>query len=334
MATMTRTIGAPPASVVTRFGWHRPLLWLTLGMVALAVIALVGLVVDLRTITGMPVWAKPLKFSLSVLIYSVTLSWLLGQLPRAHPITWWVGTIASVFLAVEMIVIYGAAVAGTTSHFNVSTPFSAAIWGTMAVSIVIVWAATILVAVLLFRADLGDPARSFAIRSGLIIAVIGMGLAFLMTSPTAAQLSNFHGIAGAHTVGLPDGGPGLPLLGWSTVAGDLRIPHFVGMHAMQVIPIVALLLELGSRRVSALRDSGTRLGILVVIAALYLGVIAVLTLQALSGESIVHPDAAIATVSMALFLAAAAASAAIVVRRRRLTTGTEGCWVTSPDTGL
>ena len=321
---MTRTLNASPASVRTRFGGHRPLLWLALGMLALTVIALVVLVVDPRMITGMPLWEKPLKFSLSVLIYSVTLSWLLGQLPRRRRLAWWAGTMAAAFLAVEMIAIYGAAVADTTSHFNVSTPFSAAIWGTMAVSIVIVWAATILVAVLLFRADLGDPARSFAIRSGLIIAVIGMGLAFLMTSPTTAQLSHFQGIAGAHTVGLPDGGPGLPLLGWSTVAGDLRIPHFVGMHAMQVIPIIALLLELGSRRVSALRDSGTRLGILMVIAALYLGVIAVLTLQALSGESIVHPDAAVATVSTTLFLAAAAASAAILVRRRRLKTSTEG----------
>jgi hypothetical protein len=324
MITMTRTIDAFPTSVVTRFGWHRPLLWLTLGMIALAVIALVGLVLDPRTITGMPIWAKPLKFSLSVLIYSVTLSWLLGQLPRARRIAWWAGTIAAVFLAVEMIVIYGAAIADTTSHFNVSTPFSAALWSTMAVSIVIVWAATILVAVLLFRADLGDPARSFAIRSGLIIAVIGMGLAFLMTSPTAAQLSNFQGIAGAHTVGLADGGPGLPLLGWSTVAGDLRIPHFVGMHAMQVIPIVALLLELGSRRVSVLRDGRTRLGILVVIAALYLGVIAVLTLQALSGQSIVHPDTAIATVSSALFLTAAVAVGAILVHGRRASTRLAG----------
>ncbi|MET4703721.1 hypothetical protein [Frigoribacterium sp. UYMn621] len=315
---MTRTIDAPPASVIARFGSHRPLLWLSVGMIALAAVALVGLVVDQRSITGMPLWAKPLKFSLSVLIYSVTLSWLLGQLPRARRITWWSGTIAAVFLAVEMIVIYGAAFADTTSHFNVSTPFSTALWGTMAVSIVIVWSATILVAVLLFRADLGDPARSFAIRSGLIIAVIGMGLAFLMTSPTAAQLSSFQGIAGAHTVGLADGGPGLPLLGWSTVAGDLRIPHFVGMHAMQVLPILALLLELGSRRLTALGDSRTRLGILVVTAALYLGVIAVLTAQALSGRSIVSPDAAIGTVSTALFAAAAVAIGAIVVRGRRL----------------
>ena len=309
---MTRTIDAPPASVLARFGWHRPLLWLSFGMIALAAIALVGLVIDHRTITGMPLWVKPLKFALSVFIYSVTLSWLLGQLRRARRLAWWVGTVAAVFLVVEMVVIYGAAFVDTTSHFNVSTPFSAALWGTMAVSIVIVWSATILVAVLLFRADLGDSARSFAIRSGLIVAVIGMGLAFLMTSPTAAQLANFQGIAGAHTVGLPDGGPGLPLLGWSTVAGDLRIPHFVGMHAMQVIPIVALLLELGSRRISVLRDPRTRLGILVVIAALYLGVIAVLTVQALSGQSIVHPDAAIATVSTTLFLAAAVGIGVVV----------------------
>ena len=309
---MTRTIDAPPASVLARFGWHRPLLWLSFGMIALAAIALVGLVIDHRTITGMPLWVKPLKFALSVFIYSVTLSWLLGQLRRARRLAWWAGTVAAVFLVVEMVVIYGAAFVDTTSHFNVSTPFSAALWGTMAVSIVIVWSATILVAVLLFRADLGDSARSFAIRSGLIIAVIGMGLAFLMTSPTAAQLANFQGIAGAHTVGLPDGGPGLPLLGWSTVAGDLRIPHFVGMHAMQVIPIVALLLELGSRRISVLRDPRTRLGILVVIAALYLGVIAVLTVQALSGQSIVHPDAAIATVSTTLFLAAAVGIGVVV----------------------
>jgi hypothetical protein len=286
-------------------------------MIALAMIALVGLVIDQRSLTGMPLWTKPLKFSLSVLIYSVTLSWLLGQLPRGRRLAWWAGTIAAVFLAVELIVIYAAAFADTTSHFNVSTPFSTAVWGTMAVSIVIVWAATILVAALLFRAELGDPARSFAIRSGLIIAVIGMGLAFLMTSPTAAQLSNFQGIAGAHTVGLSDGGPGLPILGWSTVAGDLRIPHFVGMHGMQVIPIVALLLELGSRRISVLRNSRTRRGILVVTAALYLGVIAVLTVQALSGESIVRPDAGIATVSTTLFLAAAVACAAIVARGRR-----------------
>lgn len=72
---------------------------------------------------------------------------------------------------------------------------------------------TLILAFLLFRADLGDPARSLAIRAGTPIPVGGMGLAFPMTPPIAAQFDSFQGIAGAHTVGIADGGPGLPLLG-------------------------------------------------------------------------------------------------------------------------
>jgi hypothetical protein len=215
------------------------------------------------------------------------------------------------------VIIYGAAFADTTSHFNVSTPFAAALWATMATSIVVVWAATILVAVLLFRADLGDRARSFAIRSGLILAIVGMGLAFLMTGPRPDQLADFHGIVGAHTVGAPDGGPGLPLLGWSTVAGDLRIPHFVGMHAMQVIPLAALSLELGARRFSVLRRVATRVRILAVLTGLYVGVLAVLTSQALAGEPVVRPSVQVLTASVALWVAAAAAIGVVVARARR-----------------
>jgi hypothetical protein len=287
-------------------------------MAILALVCIGGLALDHRVLTGAPIWAKPLKFSLSVGLYCVTLSWLLALIGRGRRMVWWLGTIAAVFLLVEMVIIVGAVIAGTTSHFNVSTPFAAGLWATMAVSIVIVWAATIVVAVLLFRAKLGDRARSFAIRSGLIVAVIGMGLAFLMTGPKGDQISNFQGIIGAHTVGIPDGGPGLPLLGWSTVAGDLRIPHFVGMHAMQVLPLVAILIELAARRVSALRSVTTRFRILVVAAVLYVSVLAVLTVQAVIGESIVRPDAVIATVTAALFLGAAAAVTILITRGRRV----------------
>jgi hypothetical protein len=286
-------------------------------MVVLAAVAIVGLVVDQRTLTGMPLWAKPLKFSLSVFIYGITLSWLLNQIRRLPRVAWWSGLVVAVFLAIEMVIIYGAAFADTTSHFNVSTPFAAALWATMAASIVVVWAATILVAVLLFRAKLRDRARSFAIRAGLLLAIVGMGLAFLMTGPRPDQLADFHGIAGAHTVGVPDGGPGIPLLGWSTVAGDLRIPHFVGMHAMQLIPLAALLLELGARRFSVLRGVSTRVGILAVLTGLYVGILAVLTAQALAGEPVVSPSAAVLTASVALWVAAAAGIGVLIGRARR-----------------
>ncbi len=292
--------------------WHRPLLWLALAMAAVTLVGAVGLLVDPRTLTGAPLWAKPLKFAISILIYSLTLSWLLGLPRRGRRLVWWAGTITAVFLTVEMIVIVGAAGAGVTSHFNVTTAFHAALWSVMAVSIVIVWAIALLVAVLLSRADLGDPARSLAIRAGALVAVAGMGLAFLMTGPTAAQRDSFQGIAGAHTVGVPDGGPGLPLLGWSTVAGDLRIPHFVGMHALQAIPLTALLLELLARRIPALAEPRTRVRLIRVVIGLYLGVLALLTGQALAGQSIVRPDVVVVASAVSLLVAASIAAGGVL----------------------
>lgn len=305
--------------------WHRPLLWLALVMAVVAAGALVGLLVDPRTVTGAPLWAKPLKFAISVGIYAVTLSWLIGLLPGAiagrrlasYRLAWWAGTVAAVFLVVEMVIIVGAAAAGLTSHFNVSTGFHAALWSVMAASIVTVWVAAVPIAVLLLRADLGDPARALAIRSGLLIALVGMGLAFLMTGPTAAQLDDYQGIVGAHTVGVADGGPGLPLVGWSTVAGDLRIPHFVGMHALQVLPLVALLLEALARRMPALARPLARRGILRALVGLYLGVLALVTGQALAGQSIVQPSVLVAGLAVALFAATAAAITLTLRRESR-----------------
>ena len=303
-------------TLLKRITWHRPLLWLTFAMAILVVWCVVGLFVDPRVLTGVPIWAKPLKFAASILLYSLSLSWLIGLLQSWRRGAWWAGTIAAVFLAVEIVIITGTAAAGITSHFNVSTPFSTAMWGVMAVSIVIVWSAALPLAVLLFRAKLGDPARSLAIRAGFIIALIGMALAFLMTFPTSPQLSNFQGIAGAHTVGLPDGGPGLPFLGWSTIGGDLRIPHFVGMHALQIIPITALLIESLARRISVLRSASTRVAIIWVLVVLYLGVLGLLTGQALIGQSIVRPNALIMSIAVALYGGAVIAIGVVVLRSR------------------
>jgi hypothetical protein len=303
----------------TAFGWHRPLMTLAAAMTALIVAGVVGMVTDERVLTGLPIWDKPTKFAISVLIYAVTWAWLIAVVRDALPgrpsrLGHRAGTVAAVMLGVEMVIIVTQVVRGETSHFNTTTPLNAALWSVMGLSIAVVWVATLSVTAQLFRVRGLDPARARAIRAGAVLAVVGMALGFLMTSPTAAQMAGDTGIVGAHTVGLADGGPGLPLLGWSTVGGDLRIPHFVGMHALQAIPLVLVALELLAVRVAVLRSPEVRRGLVGVAAAGFAAVLALLTWQALRGQSVVAPDA----LTVSVFGLIVAGTAAGSVRAPRL----------------
>jgi len=299
--------------------WHRPLLVSAAIMLGLAVVVTVLLFVDPREVTGMPLWAKPLKFAVSIAIYCFTLAWLISLLTVAKRLSWIAGTVAAAGVVVEMAVILGYAAVGDTSHFNVSTPLHTVLWGVMAVGISIVWVMTLLVGVALFRSTLGDQARSVAIRAGVILALVGMALAFLMSSPTAQQLDDFQGIAGAHTVGLPDGGAGIPILGWSTESGDLRIPHFIGMHGLQALPIVVIVLEALARRWPRLLDSVRRLRLVWIAAAVYAAVVALVTVQALAGESIAHPSGLTLLAGSAIAVLAAGVSAAALLAPTKVT---------------
>ena len=75
-----------------------------------------------------------------------------------------------------------------------------------------------------------------------MIAIAGASIGGLMGVPTREQLSGIRdgAVLGGHTVGASDGGPGLPVTGWSQSHGDLRVPHFAGLHAMQVLPLVGV----------------------------------------------------------------------------------------------
>ena len=120
-----------------------------------------------------------------------------------------------------------------------------------------------------------------ALALGSINTAVGMGLAYLMTWPTANQLANYQGIAGAHAVGVSDGGPGLPFLGWSTVAGDLRVGHFFGLHSIQVAAIL-----LG---ISLLLPLAFRIPLILVGNLTWLGFVGIVTWQSLRAEPFSSP---------------------------------------------
>jgi len=113
--------------------------------------------------------------------------------------------------------------------------------------------------------------------------------------------------AGAHTVGAPDGLPGVPGTGWSRKHGDLRVPHFLGLHGAQVVPLVTW--WFGRR--TALRNSTV-----FVAAASYLFLYLLLFWQALRGQSVVDPDT-VMVVALLAWLAGTAAAIAITVRESR-----------------
>ena len=305
----------PSLSELRPAHWHRPLLILAAATGCLAILSFAGVFLDSREVTNSAVWIKPLKFSLSIGIYSLTLAWLIGRLPprsRLARVAGVAGTISAAGLAIELIIIDGFAMVGDSSHFNVSTPFHAAMWHVMAGSIAVVWVMTFLVATLLFFAPLGDAARSLAIRAGALIAMAGMALGFLMTGPKAGQSGDYPGVVGAHTIGLADGGPGLPLLGWSTIGGDLRIPHFVGMHALQALPLFVLVLEVLCRKLPALRNARRRLRLTQLAVATFAATVVLVTVQALIGQSIVAPAGLILIGEITLAAAAVVATIAIM----------------------
>lgn len=271
------------------FDWHRPLMVVAGAMAVCVAVCLVGMLVDDREVLGVGLWLKPFKFSVSIMIYAVTWAWLIAHLPRYRRIADVAGTVAAIALLVEQVVIVGAAAVGTTSHFNVSSALHTAMWGVMAVSITVLYVCTFITTIAAFFLRLSTPSITLAFRIGAVLGLVGLGLAYLMTSPTSQQLENFQGIAGAHAVGLSDGGPGLPLVGWSTVGGDLRIPHFVGMHALQVMPLFAIALGRLGRSWRPLGDDRIRSRLVVVAGATYALVVALVTFQALAGQSIAHP---------------------------------------------
>ncbi|SES22043.1 hypothetical protein SAMN04488000_118182 [Lentzea albida] len=258
--------------------WHRPLVVFGSLMVLLIPVALVGLLVDDRTVVNSPIWLKPMKFAVSLALYSFTLAWLLTYLKRFQRVGWWAGTVLAAAGAIEMVVIVGQVIRGRRSHFNFETPLDTTLFSIMGSTIVVLWVTHAIIAILLWRTDIENKALSWSIRLGLVISFLGLGVGFLMTSPKPGQALDGDTL-GSHTVGAPDGGAYMALTGWSTEHGDLRVGHFVGMHALQVLPVVIALL--GARATTKIAW---------VTSASFLGIFLLVTWQALRGQSLVQPD--------------------------------------------
>lgn len=275
-------------------------------MAGLVFVSLVGMAVDDRLLLGESVWLKPCKFGLAFLLYSLTLAWLLSLPHRGRRVTWWLGVVFSVTAFVDVGFIALQAARGTFSHFNTEDdPVNEIGQIVFASGVPALFLANLLIAVIVSIRPGADRPTVLAIRGGLAMAVVSMALGYLMgftgTQLTRTADGRLVELAAGHTVvdaatrqtvGAPDAVAGMPITHWSTLGGDLRIPHFVGLHGIQVLLAAVLLLAWGAARYPRLRPTRTRNRLIGVVILGWGGLQAITFWQAMRGQSLIHPDTA------------------------------------------
>ncbi|MEJ7686563.1 MAG: hypothetical protein WKG52_05955 [Variovorax sp.] len=236
--------------------------------------------IDTRTLNDISVWAKPLKFQFSFALHWLTMAWLLQCL--AAPARLAAGTRAmlatgGLATVAELLYITVQAARGRASHFNFETVWERALYyGFMGPAAVLIVAVTAWLGWQVWQHR--DPHCGAGLSLGAALGLmLGGALTLLVSTPLAAGVIDGpgHWVGGQRTDAL-----GLPLFGWSTTGGDLRVPHFFATHLLQALPLLGWLAD----RVDRLRAarwvwSGAALG---------LAVVAATTVQAVSGRALLN----------------------------------------------
>lgn len=205
-----------------------------------------------------------MKFILSTAIFLATAGFLIHELGHP-PGSSLIGWVIAISMVVENTLINLQSFRGVRSHFNSDAPWDAMIFLMMGIFIVTSSGAMLALLIASFRAPVSlASGYLWGIRLGIAIFLAGSAEAGLMLR------------ASAHTVGAPDGGVGLSFLNWSTTYGDLRIGHFFGLHAIQILPLLGWLVDRWAIPNPAL--------VVAVASIFYLGLVILFTLQALSGK--------------------------------------------------
>ena len=179
-------------------------------------------------INGINAYYKPMKFFISIFIFVWSLAFYMQFLENQKAVKM-VSWIAVIGLGYELLAITLQAARGTTSHYNHQTTFDLTITVLMAVAISVVMFSISFIAVQFFTQKNfnSDMILIWSIRMSLLITVVFAFEGFIMGSLLK------------HTIGATDGTEGLPIVNWSKKYGDLRVAHFFGIHAIQIVPFLS-----------------------------------------------------------------------------------------------
>lgn len=241
MVTPARGSDAPRnrlAGILTETTAARIWTQTSLLIAVLIVPTLIASAFDERQLNGISVWIKPLKFQVSVALHLMTLAVLaslVGEQARNGLTLRCAAWLSAAMGLFEIAYITAQAARGRTSHFNNETVFEAAMYAAMGIGAVTLVATSALVGVLILRSP--RPGLGAGIKLGAWLGLIAGSLATFLV---AGYLSN----AGSHWVGgVGSDVGGLPIVGWSTTGGDLRVAHFFATHLMQILPLVGLVMD-------------------------------------------------------------------------------------------
>ena len=215
----------------TQIFWYRAALF----NFALMVFCLVVGLFDDRTLNGISVWSKPVKFGLSIGVYFLTLTWFatfLDSKTLRSTSGKWLVRIPLVAGITEVVYIAIMASLGEASHFNLSSNFTSIMYIIMGIG------AASMVLVLPWMAYL--IAKQNPMSNPLILAIV---IGLCLTCLLGGGFGNYLSSNGGHWVNsAPTDANGVWLFNWAMDGGDLRVAHFFGMHAMHAFPIFVVLL--------------------------------------------------------------------------------------------
>jgi hypothetical protein len=254
--------------------------WLWFGIslhLAWLVVCALAYPFETRLVNDINVWTKPIKFQVSLAMLLCTVWMLLPLLPAAVRASAHLrAACAALVLAAvfDMLLFTLQSARGVASHFNVATPLDARLYSMSGVAALVIVSSTAWVGWLMWR-----HRAAAAHRRGLMLGgAWGLMLGSVTTLVTADLMSAELLTPTGHWVGgaLSDAN-GLPVVGWSTTGGDLRVSHFFATHLMQALPLMGWALDrwASPHRVSTGLWVGSGAGLTVVAATL---------LQALQGQ--------------------------------------------------
>lgn len=244
---------------------NAPLAWVGLAHLVLFVALACLVPFDAGEIQGIDRWFKPMKFAVSIAIYVWTLAWFLHYLkPSGRRLVGVISWVVAVTMSIEIFFIVIQPARGAISHFNNATPLDAGIFSFMGVAIMINSLAAFCTLILFFISTPRIPTSYlWGIRLGLLV--------FLLASAEGGFMVGHGSRYVPDNVSLGSPSPGLPFVNWSRREGDLRVAHFVGLHALQVIPLVGFLLHLYSRKRRLIHPVAWTIAFAVIYAALAAG---------------------------------------------------------------